>query len=645
MIKGYPDGADLSLFNVIYHKAVKNPETGRYGKDSLDLIYYDNLTKEKKVEHIVEPEYTFYVANDGVPVPHNQLCIEKELVHPVTCKYTDIKRTIAEIAGVLDDFYENIHDGNYRENDKLFDIPRIFLADMNIEDYYRLKFSHTYTNTPIETLSMVYFDIEVDSSTMKGSFPEPGECAVNAVSVICDATNTVYSLLLEDDEAVDHNPLIDEFKAEKDLPIQIKDFVRDTVGGWKQEHRLGLEDYQYKFLFYSDEISLIHDIFAIINHTKADFALAWNMSFDVPYLIQRIINLGYDPKEICCHPDFKVKEAYYYIDHRADKAEEKGDYAQISSYTVYLDQLIAFASRRKGQRQLPKYSLDYIGGKFAKVKKLDYSHITTDISKLPFLNYKVFVFYNIMDTIVQKCIEKKVGDIDFIYNKSMMNLTRYSKVHRQTTYLANRGRKDFWDMGYVMGCNINTRNEKVGFAGAYVADPLLVSDKPKMKINSLPIMVFNNLNDFDYARLYPSIIFENNMAPNTMIGKLILPVQIDPHENRFNTAYWNREVSFIEDFCSHDYLNFGERYLGLAGYEDMWYDIYEYFTTIKNPARGLFMRNTITGNVYMCHTVINTQPRQMCHIVQPGEKKKMVRIQATMPKGGDLDAYKLSRPN
>ena len=32
---------------------------------------------------------------------------------------------------------------------------------------------------------------------------------------------------------------------------------------------------------------------------------------------------------------------------------------------------------------------------------------------------------------------------------------------------------------------------------AYVADPKLVSDKPKKKINGRPIMVCNNLNDFD----------------------------------------------------------------------------------------------------------------------------------------------------
>ena len=63
-IHGYNEGADISLFNTIYHKSKKDPETGKYGEDSLDIIYYDNLTNEKKVEHIKNPKYTYFMVND-----------------------------------------------------------------------------------------------------------------------------------------------------------------------------------------------------------------------------------------------------------------------------------------------------------------------------------------------------------------------------------------------------------------------------------------------------------------------------------------------------------------------------------------------------------------------------------------------------
>jgi hypothetical protein len=63
-IKGYEPGANITVLNTIYHKSRKDPETGKYGKDSIDIIFKDLDTGQKKIEHIVEPTYTYYIAND-----------------------------------------------------------------------------------------------------------------------------------------------------------------------------------------------------------------------------------------------------------------------------------------------------------------------------------------------------------------------------------------------------------------------------------------------------------------------------------------------------------------------------------------------------------------------------------------------------
>ena len=52
---------------------------------------------EKKVQHISEPEYTYWMTNEGVPVDYNKLCIEETDVHPVTCKYNNLKKDIIYI--------------------------------------------------------------------------------------------------------------------------------------------------------------------------------------------------------------------------------------------------------------------------------------------------------------------------------------------------------------------------------------------------------------------------------------------------------------------------------------------------------------------------------------------------------------------
>ena len=619
-IRGYQNGANITLLNAIYHKATRD-ENGKYGKDSIDIVFKDMDTMEKKVQHIEQPEYTYWMINEGVLVNDNELCIEKDKVHPIKCKYSEIKKSIAENTNNLEFFYDNIRNGNYRENDRLFPIPSVFNADMNIEDYYRWQFDKTYRNEPYIP-EKLYFDIEVDSINAAGDFPEMGECPVNAITLVDQTHCQIYTLLLENYE----NPLIEEFKNTTNLTTELKTFVQEKVGGREKELKYGLDKFSYHIMFYDEEIKLIADAFNVINVLKPDFALAWNIAFDLPYLITRIANLGYDPAEIICHPDFKVKEIFYFIDKRADKFEERGDYAQVSSYTVYLDQLITFASRRKGQRAVASYKLDYIGNSIAGVRKLDYSHITTKLPELPYKDYHTFVFYNVMDTIVQLCVEHRIGDIDFVFAKALSVNTRYSKVHRQTTYLINRAIKDFWDMGYVMGTNNNKHNQKVGFPGAFVADPTHLSDKPKLKINNMPVNICDNLDDFDYTALYPSIIDENNMAPNTQHGKMLFPEQLDPKENRFNNDYFDRGVWFTEDLVSHDRLNFCERYLHLASYEQMYDDIIEYFTTVIAPIRGLKDYDCITGLRVMANIVPKGSKRTMCTIIDKSKPKNMCTI-------------------
>ena len=227
-IRGYNDGDNITLLNVIYHKPQKQ-ESGKYTTGSIDIIFKDLNTNEKKIQHIENPEYTYYMTNEGVPVDYNKLFISKNDVHPLTCKYTDIKKSIAENTNNLDYFYDNLRTGNYKLNDKLFTIPSVFNADMNIEDYYRWLFDRTYKNDPYIP-EKVYFDIEVDSINMEGDFPQPGECPINAVTIIDETHKKIYTLLLENYS----NTLIDEFKKIPNITKELKEFGIKNIGGYKE---------------------------------------------------------------------------------------------------------------------------------------------------------------------------------------------------------------------------------------------------------------------------------------------------------------------------------------------------------------------------------------------------------------------------
>ena len=587
MIKGRNPGSNITLMNNMFIQRI-DPTDGKFHQ-YMTLVYKDLDSGIKHVEEIEDPDYEYYMIHPDKRVDYNRLFVSKDEVDRIVVPYGSLEKDIALRLGLKDFYYENIRNGNRGENRKLHTHPDLFNSDMNIEDHYKFRFDKLYRNETCQ-VTKAFFDIEVDSINMMGDFPEPGECPINAISLICQDIQQVYVFLLR----TKANPQIIEFEKQVmdgSIFSELTQFVIEAVGGPDIANSYGI-NFKYNFLFYDeeDEINLIKDLFIAINIHKPDFALAWNMGFDLPYIIERIRILGYNPEDIMCHKDFKHKIARYVVDERMkNELAERGDFASISCYTVYLDQMIQFASRRKGQNKFISFSLDYIGEHIAGVRKLDYKRITTNIAELPYKSYKTFVFYNIMDTIVQYCIEMKTKDIDYVFGKALINNTRYSKTHRQTVYLTNRATKTFDAQGFIIGNNANKFNSKpdVKFPGAFVADPEKVNNFSRMQIYGMLINLFDNCVDFDFASLYPSLIRQFNIAANTIIGKLNIEDKVHSKENISDMDNWTRSGAFMEDIHSQQWLEFTSRWFGLPDYTMLYHEIERFFSEIMNAYLGL----------------------------------------------------------
>ena len=588
----FKPGDNISILNTSYTRPSKD-ENGKKIKDYITLVYKDLDTDTKYHKTIYEPKFDYYVIKPDFIKPYPQFFIEKDKVEKVSAKYSDLNLDIAKRIGCEDQFFENIRNGQAYMNKMVHFNPMVMSSDIGIEAFYRMEFDKTYRNE-VFTPTKGYLDIETDIWYINNRFPQPGECPINAVSLIIENNNTLYEFLLRDST----NTLIAEFEnyiANNNFIEEFRNFVIENVGGEDRAKKFKVYDLNYKIIFFDSEIQLIQSVFNVINMLQPDFVLAWNMAFDIPFFIERIRNLGYDPKQFMCHPDFKEKECMYYIDqvHLNERAE-RTDFAKISSYSVFLDQMIQFASRRKGQSAFTEFKLDTIGNQMAGVKKLDYHHITENLGDLPRLDYKTFVMYSMFDTIVQKCIEESTGDINYVLNKAILNSTEYGRVHRQTVYLANRAAMFFWNEGYVIGNNVNRMNDKgEKYEGAYVADPVLVADTPKETIHytdgtSMVVNVCKNALDYDYKALYPSETMENNIAPNTQIGMINMPNQIYAYENLRKSEKFVRSGDFIEHFASHNWLEVCRRYLNLASFEEMINDIFEYLDKYEIPQNRVY---------------------------------------------------------
>lgn len=585
IISNYAEGSNITIMNSSYHYPRKN-EDGSWKKDFIDIVYKDADTGKKGYRTIYQPSYVYYKANDNISIPHNYFYIDKEKVHPVECEFRSLLKSIATETDNLDFFYENAKSGNRNANKKLHTNPRVFLSDVHIEDHYRFRFDNEYTNK-ICPITKSYFDIEVDTTfSDTGDIPELGSCPINAVSYLDDKTHTINTFLLRD--IVGNNPLIAEFeeifkdeKKSKELFAELQEFIIENAGGQEYAEKCGLTGLGFSVSFYDDEISLLQDLFYVINTISPDFMMAWNMAFDIPYIIERCYALGVDPGEILSAQDRVEKYAYYYIDeiHR-NEYELRGDYYDIASNTICIDQLVQFASRRKGQAAFPNFKLDTAADIITKgrVRKLNYEHITKRLADLPYKDYKTFVFYNIMDVVAQKCIEEECKDIDYIFGTAVANNTRYAKCHRQTVYLVNRAKKYFFEQGFVMGNNINVGDSHT-YPGAIVGDPLHNSDYAKLKIEDQIYDIVDNADDFDYKSMYSSEAREHNMAPDTQIGKLFINKKVHPLENPYNDPQYDRGGQFMEDFVTENTLEFAARWLGYGRIKDVLDDMDEYFET------------------------------------------------------------------
>lgn len=574
----YEQGADLTIMEDFYQYPTKDID-GNIVDDFIAIVYKDNTTGKKYHDIIKKPEYTFYKTKDGISLDHNYLFIENDKVEPVTVPYRNIEKKIAELTGNLDFYKENIRNKNKAENKKLHAIPDIFFSDTSIEDYYRFKFAKRFTNN-INKVYKGFFDIEVDTRYMAGDFVEMGECPINAIAYHDEKNDIIISHLLRNP----NNPLIEQFENElktgQFTMNDIKEFIKENIGGYKQYIRNKLDKTKIEIQFFDDEISLLKSFFTRVHTYQPDFIMGWNSSaFDLQYIITRIQALGYEPADIMCDDEWEIKIVKNYIDERQkNNTPERGDYTFISGNCVWIDQMIQYASRRKAKfGSMKSIKLDDIAFEEAHVHKLKYSHITTNIALLPWLNYKIFVLYNIFDVIAQKAIELKAQDIDYIFAKCIVNNTSYKKGHRQTVYLINRMAKEFDSRGYIIGNNANRWNEKPEkYLGALVGDPLNTTDYAKRKINGVPIWVCDNLQDYDYKSLYPNTDLEFNIAPNTQIGRIEIPEKVYEYENSLMNPKYSRGGEFIENMTCDNIIEFCHRWFHLAGFMELLEDWDEY---------------------------------------------------------------------
>ena len=314
---------DIMLINIIYNQ----PSAQTNWTDTIDVIYKDLATGEKYLETIINPTMDVYFTKpeyQNYDYPKYTMPLEQLEIKNVSCK--NAPGDIAKIAGgKYWQYYQECKRTKNRKSMKnMHKYKYVMASDYDPESYYRIQFSCHYLNEKPKPITKLYSDIEVDGINIEG-FVKDGVAPINAITVIDEKTRKSYTFALRNEK----NPQIQE--------------LEDNLDEFKKEcHEMFDESYgsfDYKILFYDekDEITMIKDYFNLLHTLKRDFIMFWNMNFDANYIMDRIVELGYSPADIMCHPDFPLKRCYYYEDRKNFAVKMKKDAFTINDYTVWID--------------------------------------------------------------------------------------------------------------------------------------------------------------------------------------------------------------------------------------------------------------------------------------------------------------------
>lgn len=230
-----------------------------------------------------------------------------------------------------------------------------------------------------------------------------------------------------------------------------------------------------------------------------DILTGWNIEFfDIPYLVTRIKNL-FGEKEV------KRLSPWKMVDERTVEFKSKHVKSYIINGIAILDYLQLYRKFSFGNQET--YKLDFIANVELGEKKVDYSEYGS-LNNLYKKNPQLYIEYNIHDVVLVERLEDKLKFIE-----QVMALAYDAKVNYADTMTTVRP----WDIiihNYLLEQNIVIPQMKNnhGFnnlVGGYVKEP---------KIGMTEWVV-----SFDLNSLYPHLIMQYNISPETLAGKVEVP--------------------------------------------------------------------------------------------------------------------------
>jgi len=329
-----------------------------------------------------------------------------------------------------------------------------------VVQYIQEKFPGKNIAFSREDIDVASIDIEVYSAD---GFPEPDEAAY-PVTAICMKSSKDDTYIVWGTKDYDYS------KRHEDL--------KDV----KIEYRQCKDEATLLMQFVSHWSSPLH---------CPDVVTGWNTRFfDIPYLVNRIGKvLGSDM--------VKKLSPWGLVNERNSKINGRDVQRYELSGIAELDFLELFKKFTYSAQE--SYKLDHIAHVILGEKKLSYEEFG-NLFNLYVEDHQLFIDYNVKDVLLVQRLEDKMGLITLAMTLAYRGGVNYSETLGTTGIWDSIIYRDLHDKGVVL--QPNEEKFKTEFAGGYVKAP--------------KVGLHNWVVSFDLNSLYPHLIMQGNMSPETI---------------------------------------------------------------------------------------------------------------------------------
>jgi DNA polymerase elongation subunit (family B) len=340
---------------------------------------------------------------------------------------------------------------------------KIYGNDRYVYQYISDKYPDDEIKFDINKIKLVTLDIETRSES---GFPDPKTC----------------------DEEI--------------LLISIQDYSSKQIITWGTRPFCNKQS-NVKYNECESEYALLNSFIHYWENNTPEVVTGWNIQFfDVPYICGRLLRVLGEKRAKRFSPWGLITQNEVFVNNRQQVCIDIGGITQLD----YLDLYKKFTYKAQ-----ESYRLDYIAEVELGQKKLDHSEFDT-FRDFYTKGWQKFVEYNIVDVELVDRLEDKMKLIELAITMAYDAKVNYADVFYQVRMWDNIIYNHLKRRNIVIPPKDKTeKNDK--YAGAYVKEPV-----PG---------VYDWIVNFDLNSLYPHLIMQSNISPETLVDERCPDVNVD----------------------------------------------------------------------------------------------------------------------